>query len=91
MSGSPVPLCGASHSRWCRAALAGMAAQPCDGTLRAADWFHGRRYLPADEEPRAERSLASRYGFGRWLFEATMDLMRVDMCYLEITPGAWGG
>jgi PPOX class probable F420-dependent enzyme len=49
------------------------------------------RVLDADEEPRAERALDSRYGFGRWLFEATMDLMRVDMGYLEITPGAWGG
>jgi uncharacterized protein len=47
------------------------------------------RMLAVDEEPRAERALASRYGFGRWLFEASMDLMRVDMCYLEITPGAW--
>jgi uncharacterized protein len=48
------------------------------------------RMLAAEEEPRAEQALASRYGFGRWLFEATMDLMRVDMCYLQITPGAWG-
>jgi hypothetical protein len=30
-----------------------------------------------------------RYGLGRALFERAMDVMRVDMCYLEITPGAW--
>jgi PPOX class probable F420-dependent enzyme len=48
------------------------------------------RMLAAEQEPRAERALADRYGFGRRLFEATMDLMRVDMCYLEITPGASG-
>jgi PPOX class probable F420-dependent enzyme len=47
------------------------------------------RVLPDAEEPAAERALASRYGLGRWLFELAMDLLRVDMCYLEITPGAW--
>jgi uncharacterized protein len=47
------------------------------------------RVLDGDEEPRAERALAARYGLGRAVFEATMDLLRVDMCYLEITPGAW--
>ena len=30
---------------------------------------------------------AARYGLGRELFERTMDLLRVDMCFLEITPG----
>ncbi len=48
------------------------------------------RVLAAEQEPPAERVLAGRYGFGRALFERTMDVMRVDMCYLEITPGAWG-
>jgi PPOX class probable F420-dependent enzyme len=47
------------------------------------------RILAAAEEPRAEHTLAARYGLGRWLFERGVDLMRVDMCYLEITPGAW--
>jgi uncharacterized protein len=47
------------------------------------------RMLPAEEEPRAERVLAARYGFGRWLFERVMDLMRVDMGYLELTPQSW--
>ncbi|HEV3047937.1 MAG TPA: PPOX class F420-dependent oxidoreductase [Solirubrobacteraceae bacterium] len=47
------------------------------------------RILAAAEEPRAERTLAARYGLGRWLFERAVDLMRVDMCYLEIAPGAW--
>ena len=37
----------------------------------------------------AERILAGRYGFGRALFERAMDLMRVDMCYLKLTPGPW--
>jgi hypothetical protein len=48
------------------------------------------RVLAAEEEPHAEQVLASRYGLGRALFERTMDVMRVDMCYLQITPGAWG-
>ena len=48
------------------------------------------RVLDADEEPLGERALAARYGLGRALFEGAMDLLRVDMCYLEITPGAWG-
>jgi len=43
-----------------------------------------------EEEIRAEGALASRYGLGRELFERAMDVMRVDMCYLEIAPGAWG-
>jgi PPOX class probable F420-dependent enzyme len=47
------------------------------------------RMLAPDEELRAEQALVGRYGFGRRLFEAAMDVMRVDMCYLEITPGAW--
>jgi hypothetical protein len=42
--------------------------------------------LSTEEEPRAESTLASRYGFGRLLFELAADLLRVDMCYLEITP-----
>ena len=37
-----------------------------------------------------ERALAQRYGLGRELFERTMDLLRVDMCFLEITPGRVG-
>lgn len=47
------------------------------------------RILDPSEEPPAERVLAARYGLGRELFERTVDLMRVDMCYLQITPGAW--
>jgi hypothetical protein len=47
------------------------------------------RMLGPAEEAVAERALAARYGFGRELFERTMDLLRVDMCFLEITPGAW--
>jgi uncharacterized protein len=48
------------------------------------------RVLPSQEEPLAERTLARRYGLGRAIFERAMDIGRVDMCYLEITPGAWG-
>ncbi|HTA12338.1 MAG TPA: PPOX class F420-dependent oxidoreductase [Solirubrobacteraceae bacterium] len=48
----------------------------------------GRMLTGAQELP-AEAALVSRYGFGRWLFERTMDVLRVDMGYLEITPGAW--
>jgi uncharacterized protein len=47
------------------------------------------RVLAPVEEPLAERALARRYGLGRELFERAMDLLRVDMCFLEITPGAW--
>jgi uncharacterized protein len=47
------------------------------------------RVLAAEEELLAERALAARYGLGRALFERAMDIMRVDMCYLEILPRAW--
>jgi uncharacterized protein len=45
------------------------------------------RVLPGVEEEVAERALATRYGLGRAIFEWAMDVMRVDMGYLEITPG----
>jgi PPOX class probable F420-dependent enzyme len=48
------------------------------------------RVLDVEEEPIGERALATRYGLGREIFERVMDILRVDMCYLEITPGAWG-
>jgi PPOX class probable F420-dependent enzyme len=47
------------------------------------------RVLGGEQERMAEHALATRYGLGRELFERAMDLMRVDMCYLEVTPGAW--
>lgn len=47
------------------------------------------RMLPSQDEIVAERALVLRYGLGRALFEWAIDRMRVDMCYLEITPGAW--
>jgi hypothetical protein len=47
------------------------------------------RMLSQAEEPIAERALDIRYGLGRAIFEWTMDVMRVDMGYLEITPGGW--
>jgi uncharacterized protein len=49
------------------------------------------RILPPAEEHVGERALATRYGLGRALFEWTMDVMRVDMGYLEITPAEWEG
>jgi uncharacterized protein len=49
------------------------------------------RVIPAEQEHAAERTLAARYGLGRRLFELTVDVLRVDMCYLEITLGEWGG
>jgi uncharacterized protein len=47
------------------------------------------RMLAREQEPIAEAALAARYGLGRELFERTMDLLRIDMCFLEVTPGAW--
>jgi uncharacterized protein len=47
------------------------------------------RVLAADEEPVGERALVARYGLGRAVFERAMDVLRVDMCYLEIVPGEW--
>jgi PPOX class probable F420-dependent enzyme len=44
------------------------------------------RVLQARDEVAAEHALARRYGLGRALFEGTMDLIAVDMCYLELTP-----
>ena len=41
------------------------------------------RALESAEEPVAERAIRGRYGFGRALFERTMDILRVDMAYLE--------
>jgi PPOX class probable F420-dependent enzyme len=43
---------------------------------------------PKDEDV-AESALVARYGFGRALFEWAVDTARIDMCYLEITPGEW--
>jgi hypothetical protein len=43
------------------------------------------RVLAPHEEQIAERALAGRYGIVRGLFERAMDVMRVDMCYLELT------
>ncbi|HEY2180941.1 MAG TPA: PPOX class F420-dependent oxidoreductase [Solirubrobacteraceae bacterium] len=47
------------------------------------------RTLAREEEPLAEAALAARYGLGRELFERTVDLLRIDMCFLEISPGRW--
>jgi PPOX class probable F420-dependent enzyme len=59
------------------------------GRPLAAPFEARARMLEPAEEPRAERALAARYGLGRELFERTMDALRVDMCFLEITPGPW--
>jgi hypothetical protein len=42
--------------------------------------------LAPQQEHIAERVLARRYGTVRALFERALDVMRVDMCYLELTP-----
>ena len=66
---------------------------PC--TVRGAPLgapFEARaRILAPEEEPVAERALSARYGVGRELFERAMDLLRIDMCFLEITPEPWQG
>jgi PPOX class probable F420-dependent enzyme len=64
---------------------------PCTvrGVPLGAPLEAGARVLAPEEEPAAEQALADRYGLGRELFERTMDLLRVDMCFLQITPGAW--
>jgi PPOX class probable F420-dependent enzyme len=47
--------------------------------------------VPVERESVAEQALLRRYGLGRALFEWTFDRLRIDMCYLEIVPGAWDG
>jgi uncharacterized protein len=47
------------------------------------------RMLPPEGEPHAEQVLAARYGLGRAIFEWAMDVLRVDMGYMEITPRDW--
>lgn len=49
----------------------------------------GRTLGPA-EEMVAEQALVARYRLGRALFELSADLMRVEMCYIEIVAEAWG-
>jgi PPOX class probable F420-dependent enzyme len=68
-----------------------MLIAPCTvrGEPMGAPLEASARVLGAEEETVAEQALASAYGLGRELFERAMDLLRVDMCYLEITPGAW--
>jgi uncharacterized protein len=70
-----------------------MLVAPCTvrGEPLGAPLEASARVLTREQETGAERALASRYGFGRLLFELAMDLLRVDMCYLEITLGAWQG
>jgi uncharacterized protein len=47
------------------------------------------RMLAPEDEPLAERVLANRYGLGRAIFEWVMDILRVDMGYLEIMSEGW--
>ncbi len=71
-----------------------MLVAPCTvrGEPLGAPFEASARVLGGEEEELiAERTLAARYGLGRELFERAMDLIRVDMCYLEITPGEWSG
>jgi uncharacterized protein len=69
-----------------------MLVAPCTvrGKPLGAPFEATARVLAPEDEAPAERALARRYGLGREIFERSMDIMRVDMCYLEISPGAWG-
>ena len=69
-----------------------MLVAPCTvrGKPLGAPFEATARVLPGEQESLAEQTLAGRYGLGREIFERGMDLMRVDMCYLVSTPGAWG-
>jgi uncharacterized protein len=64
---------------------------PCSarGVPLGAPFEAHARVLAAGEEPRAEHALRDAYGVGRALFEWWMDVLRVDMCYLEIAPARW--
>ncbi len=68
-----------------------MLVAPCTvrGKPLGAPFEATATMLSPGEEPHAERVLTGRYGLGRALFEWMMDRLRVDMGYLEITPGAW--
>jgi uncharacterized protein len=68
-----------------------MLVAPCTvrGKPLGAPFEARARTVALEKEPIAEQALARRYGSGRALFEWTMDLLRVDMCYLEITPETW--
>ncbi|HEY2768222.1 MAG TPA: PPOX class F420-dependent oxidoreductase [Solirubrobacteraceae bacterium] len=68
-----------------------MLVAPCTvrGRPLGAPFEAHARVLGPDEEAHAEQALARRYGLGREVFERAMDILRVDMCYLEIVPGAW--
>jgi len=69
-----------------------MLVAPCTvrGRPLGAPLEASARVLAPEQELHAERALVRRYGLGRYLFELAMDITRVDMCYLEITPRAWG-
>jgi PPOX class probable F420-dependent enzyme len=69
-----------------------MLVAPCTvrGRPLGAPFEARARVLDPQEEPLGAQALVRRYGLGRELFERGMDILRVDMCYLEITPGAWG-
>lgn len=69
-----------------------MLVAPCTvrGEPLGAPFEAHARVLAPDEEAVGELALARRYGLGREIFERAMDILRVDMCYLEITPGGWG-
>lgn len=62
---------------------------PCDprGNPRGAPLEVTGRMLDGSEaETLAEQVLAARYGLLRAAFEVTVDALRVDMGYLELTP-----
>src|SRR5271167_2160644 len=66
-----------------------VAACTTRGKPRGVPFEAIARVLPAESELIAERALADSFGPLRALFEWSMDVLRIDMCYLEITPQAW--
>jgi len=66
-----------------------VAACTTRGKPRGAPFEATARVLPVESEVVAERALAASFGLVRALFEWSMDVLRIDMCYLEITPQTW--
>jgi uncharacterized protein len=66
-----------------------VAACTTRGKPRGAPFEATARVLPVESELIAERALAKSFGPVRALFEWSMDVLRIDMCYLEITPQTW--
>jgi PPOX class probable F420-dependent enzyme len=68
-----------------------MLVAPCTvrGKPLGAPFEATGRLVPPERARTAERALSGRFGAARAMFEWSMDRMRIDMCYLEITPCRW--